>query len=558
MLMLSFIAERLSNFMKLYFNNKKIWIPFFYWENKPKNYANFRWGFSTRLRILANRQPTESAEKEREYRILTINIVFGILLATLINANFFEIISVVGKISEGDSELNIISGWSQSEIIGDLDKYIKGAVFHILLLWSVSLMLFNRLDENKQRIEPQWRIRIPFFVLFGFSIIIFGLSVCGKIDFKKDILINIVEHSVGYIITGIFLSLGSKFWHDLLDLLFKYKNVHQTINSKSTYSDFGKPESLMALANTSHYDVANQLIDKYRDGIKNIDGVRSVGLVSELDKFGGYYKRVIEVEFTNETSQQELIDLSKSAFIVVNHNTFYLKDYLKLTYTSNIIANSANIIDKIKNSEPVCYSYNIKNEKENKNIYGSFSVTKEDGKFYAISNIHVFAYKDELKRIHKNKEYILKAKSIEFVVGNKTYKGTIVDKAYNFSNYESKKDYCKCSISKQLYEAYNKLIKPNEFTNNLSPNSYMNMFGATSKIIDFKPIKYNIHWVNVDYKNFRKDLHLYKIRRTTGKTISGDSGGAIFYKTTDGKGNEFINKGMLVAASDSYSYIFLM
>lgn len=559
MLMLSFIAERLSNFLKLYFNNKKIWIPFFYWKKKPRTFKNFSWGFSTQLRILANRQPTEAAEKEREYRILTINIILGILLATLINANFFEIITAISTISGQGNDLNLISGWSESDIENKLPKFIIGGIMHLTLIWAVSLMLFNRLDENKQRIEPQWRIRIPFFVLVGFSLLTFGLLIMVKQKnitgvLSHNLLLNIGEHSLGYIITGVFLSLGSKFWHDLLDLLFKYKNVHQSINTKSTYTNFDKPEALMALANTSHFDVAHELMDKYSDEIKSIDSVRSVGLVSELNDFGGYYKRVIEVEFTTEMAQRKLIDLSKSAFVVVNHNSFYLKDYLKLTYTSNIIAISDDYIEKIKASKPICYAFNEKNT----GIYGTFSVIKEREQYFAISNVHVFANTDELTSIHNDKEYILQSKSIKFVVDDKIYNGTIVDGAYNFSNYQSKKDYCKCTISKQLYDAYNELIKPTEHKANLAPNSYMIMFGATSKVIDFKPIKYNTHWVNVDYNLFRKDLHLYKIKPTKRKTISGDSGGVVLFKTTDGKGNEFIKKGMLVAASDSYSYIFLI
>ena len=57
MLMLSFVSERVSNFLKLHFQNKSIWIPY------PHFNKVFRWGLRTQIKILGPQSTNRSYGK---------------------------------------------------------------------------------------------------------------------------------------------------------------------------------------------------------------------------------------------------------------------------------------------------------------------------------------------------------------------------------------------------------------------------------------------------------------------------------------------------------------
>ena len=99
MMMLSFISERAANFLKLYFQGKKITIL----------YPASPFLRSVRIELLSYEQPTEAGEKERAVRVLIINIIIGIVVACLANANFFQIVKAITD-SAGAPHLQL--GWT--------------------------------------------------------------------------------------------------------------------------------------------------------------------------------------------------------------------------------------------------------------------------------------------------------------------------------------------------------------------------------------------------------------------------------------------------------------
>lgn len=109
---------------------------------------------------------------------------------------------------------------------------------------------------------------------------------------KEDIegFYKIIEYSFGFVVTGLFLSLGSKFWHDLLDVLFRVKNVQQRLNESETYTSVSSVDQVTTLMNISNYEVAQKLYDKYNNEIWQIQGVVTMGLKSILDKNLGLLK----------------------------------------------------------------------------------------------------------------------------------------------------------------------------------------------------------------------------------------------------------------------------
>ncbi|GGI52409.1 hypothetical protein GCM10011425_36210 [Mucilaginibacter galii] len=81
----------------------------------------------------------------------------------------------------------------------------------------------------------------------------------------------------GCILTGCFISLGSKFWHDLLDLLLYTKQLKGKLVDARTYEQVNDIAQLQEFINAPEYKLSQLGVDKYRDNIKAIPGVLSVG-----------------------------------------------------------------------------------------------------------------------------------------------------------------------------------------------------------------------------------------------------------------------------------------
>lgn len=585
MMMLSFVSERASNFIKIHFQGKKIAIPYLciLTIQSPKNPSKIVkrvtvcW-LEADLEILAFKQPTEAMEKEREYRVMIINIIVGIVIATFANANLFEILKEIGTIGK---EVNPLKGW---QIQAYSWKMLFGFLYMLLFLWSMSLMLFNRLAESSESFAKQIAelvsgdpaklarryINYPL-ILFVIATVMLMLPSFLLGDDKKhqlrflfkividnktaEICLSIVLHTFGYIFTGLFLSLGSKFWHDLLDLLFKFKNTKQLLSQPETYTNYDSADKIAALANTSLYEVAEKLYETYRKDIADIDDIASHGLNAILDAKTKLYRKIIEVEFTTAEAQQKLIELQNRASVSINYNNFYLKDYMALKFTSPIEPLTTSISTGI-----VCYAHNIKSA----NSMGSFCIfEKENGgmiEYFAKSNLHVFANHNEMPNFKNKPNYKLKDVNVMLKIGTKNFQATIVPNSYKIGTDDEGYgvDYCLCSIDDdrgaEAYKEYYKLISKDKLQD--VEGEKMRMFGAVSKYIDFESLR-EPTYCTVPYNGFRIKLRLYKIKTSLISNVSkGDSGGQIYYKIkTDTE--TFYNKGILVAKSSNYAYMFL-
>lgn len=132
---LSMISERIVNFIKLEFSNRK----FLFWQ-----FGN-----------LKDIEDNDDGEDKRDKRLIGLNIVFGSIIALLIRADLINILK------DAEHPGNTL-GW---------DTFVKQ------LPWS-------------------------------------GITLLP-----------------GCFLTGCFLSLGSKFWHDLVDLLLQVKDYRKKLNS---------------------------------------------------------------------------------------------------------------------------------------------------------------------------------------------------------------------------------------------------------------------------------------------------------------------------------------
>ncbi|PXY41361.1 hypothetical protein DMB65_08135 [Flavobacterium cheongpyeongense] len=539
MMMLSLVSERAANFIKLYFQGKEIYIPFI-----SKIKGKWQYYLKVRLEILAYKQPTEMAEKEREYRVMIINVLVGIVIASLANASLFELIK---QISSNENESIAIKG-----ILFNNDNawnLIVGAIYMLFFLWSMSLILFSRLPEFESDNKKK-NYKTPLIIWFVTTVIIVIVYKIGenmKDPFRTDLdFLSIVRHVMGYIFTGLFLSLGSKFWHDLLDIFFQLKNTQQVLSDKKTYTDYDSADKLISLAETPQYDIAEGLYGIYKDQIKDIEGVVSHGLTTVLDDTTKLYKKIIEVEFTNPEAQEKLQRLKFSGSIVLKLNTFYLKDYLRILKTDYLRALTTT------ETPPLCYVCNA----DSTSNMGSFNTLIRNEKYYAVSNLHVFADEKELIDFNSGKINHFTKTAIHFNIQGKVFLSDFEADGLQFGNKNFEgKDQCFAPITKDIYVAHQNFLSQYNL-NNFSP-SRMVLFGATSKYLeiprfsDLQPTD-----CSIKYKGFVKQLNLIKIDCQNDNNVDfGDSGSFVYYKIKTGQTTS-IKKGVIVAKSQNFAFMF--
>ncbi len=82
-----------------------------------------------------------------------------------------------------------------------------------------------------------------------------------------DSLLKIPSVLLGCLLTGFFISLGSKFWHDLLDLLLYTKNMKQKLSEPETY-EVDNVDQLDEYLKLTESDMVNMAIDQNEGFLK--------------------------------------------------------------------------------------------------------------------------------------------------------------------------------------------------------------------------------------------------------------------------------------------------
>lgn len=532
---MSTISERVANFLKLYFQDKIIYIPIIPYKD------NGKWVrmLEARLSILAQKQITEAAEKEREYRIMVINIIVGILSAAFININIFELLAV-----KDVNGLQLHLGWTTSTLKSC--EVIGGILYLLLFLWSSSIILFSKLRENAARKNQRYTY-IPFYCWIITTLIFIIITLVEKST--NEGVGKILIHFGGYLTMGVFLSLGSKFWHDLLDILFSFKRTQEKLSDPKLLTDFSSADQIIKYTEISQYNIAEQLYEKYRPKLWGIEGVVSCGLVTYFDERVRLYQKRIEVEFTTNEAQDQLLKIQAEGEVQINYNTFLLKDYLLIKFTKKLMAVPAIGIDV----NPMCYAINTKNK--DLGIKGSFNVKKTGDKYVAFSCLHVFAADDDFRKFQQNEKALLSDDSleVEFYINGVTLYGTIIPKSVLFGNQHAYygADYCECEIDEVFYRTYLNFIQPYQLEK--IPEKKIQLFGATSKLLQLKSTPNNRISCDVDYGgDFVKSLELYKIDPDESNVNPGDSGATVYYKESD---SSRLCMGMIIAKSDNNAYM---
>jgi hypothetical protein len=120
----------------------------------------------------------------------------------------------------------------------------------------------KNLEKLRERGILNWAIFCSFIVAFFakadlFYLINFGKLPVGMTTNPFEIANGI--SLIGICLTALFISLGSKFWHDLLDILYFYKTARQKL-ADDNLSDFDTSDSLQEFVETPYSEIYKNII----------------------------------------------------------------------------------------------------------------------------------------------------------------------------------------------------------------------------------------------------------------------------------------------------------
>lgn len=99
----------------------------------------------------------------------------------------------------------------------------------------------------------------------------------------------------GCLLTGLCMSMGSKFWHDTLDMLFYAKDLRKKLSEKETYT-MRNATQLTQWMNTSRNDIVKQVLNDNRPKIMILPDVVTCGITTNTNG-----EEIIEIVTKNST-----------------------------------------------------------------------------------------------------------------------------------------------------------------------------------------------------------------------------------------------------------------
>ncbi len=108
-----------------------------------------------------------------------------------------------------------------------------------------------------------------------------------------------ISFPIGCLLTGAFISVGSKFWHDLLDILLEVKNTKRTVNDElNAQGDYRSFEALPELMKVRKMEAAIEVNrDKWLNTIPNVTGV---GIGNRIKSNRSIAQKVIRFEVSTK------------------------------------------------------------------------------------------------------------------------------------------------------------------------------------------------------------------------------------------------------------------
>jgi hypothetical protein len=182
------------------------------------------------------------------------------------------------------------------------DKLLIAIVMQLFILSTISERITNFIKLNVQSVTTSFgNFKIREYeqekekkrergVLNWAIIVGIIVALCAKAD-----LFYLINHGelkpdwndiswLGCLLTGFFISLGSKFWHDLLDLLLQVKNLKAKLNDVKDL-EIGKIEEFDSFMAVYESDLIRKVLDERHGELFGISGVLGVGIRSDEQGF---------------------------------------------------------------------------------------------------------------------------------------------------------------------------------------------------------------------------------------------------------------------------------
>lgn len=164
-------------------------------------------------------------------------------------------------------------------------KYLPHRI--IIFNWIANLFR-NKKKPPPDRTEAVHKEKQPREV----SLLSTAVGILVAVLFEKNLILLIkqtaiptltldslewIESILGYFFTGVFLSFGSKFFHDLLDTLLQIKNLKRKLNDEKTYR-IKSIEQLEKHLKLTEEDLVSKAIADYKGLLMGIPNVSGMGM----------------------------------------------------------------------------------------------------------------------------------------------------------------------------------------------------------------------------------------------------------------------------------------
>lgn len=130
----------------------------------------------------------------------------------------------------------------------------------------------------------------------------------NPLGFLKDINCSFLF----YLALSLFLSFGSKFWHDVLDIIFLYKNAKRVLNDPETFQ-VNSTASIMQQLNQNSGEIARMAWEAQKNELKKYPGVVAVAVGHTTNGVTGIRIYIEKEEYASKISK-EIIWVDNSGF----------------------------------------------------------------------------------------------------------------------------------------------------------------------------------------------------------------------------------------------------
>lgn len=188
---------------------------------------------------------------------------------------------------------------------------------------------------------------------------------------------------LGILCTGIFLSFGSKFFHDLLDTLLQIKNLKRKLNDPQTYQTGSVQELDAHLIKVTGGEVVKSAVNEHKKTMIAMDNVASIGMglkevdgeevmaavVHVKDKDSRFIPDTLDITLPNGKTHQVPVETITDVGDVELHNT--ISPGLGIGNLENNETGTFGCVlfDKFKEEELILTCYHVLNAKHNWDLF---------------------------------------------------------------------------------------------------------------------------------------------------------------------------------------------